>query len=182
VKVCVNEYPLASSNGPAPAARVRASGGDLDQQCTQHRPGSEVPLPHSCANGSTQANRLGDWLGINRSTVAVLIVGGGLGLSEDLWRNFLGGAFAHRLGPPRVLAVGLYLAAEYLASVEVTPRLGAQARRYYHESRPLIEMMAEDSQPALWALIEIYSASSTASKTETTTSSPNASPSPPPKS
>ncbi|MBI4892831.1 MAG: MFS transporter [Acidobacteria bacterium] len=30
-----------------------------------------------------------DWLGINRSTLAVLVVVGGLGLSEELWRNFL---------------------------------------------------------------------------------------------
>lgn len=29
------------------------------------------------------------WLGINRSTLAVLAVVGGLGLSEELWRNFL---------------------------------------------------------------------------------------------
>lgn len=35
-------------------------------------------------------NRLGDWLGLNRATLAVLIVVGGLGLSEELWRNFLG--------------------------------------------------------------------------------------------
>ena len=29
------------------------------------------------------------WLGINRATLAVLIVIGGLGLSEEIWRNFL---------------------------------------------------------------------------------------------
>jgi MFS family permease len=33
--------------------------------------------------------RLAQWLGINRSTLAVLAVVGGLGLSEELWRNFL---------------------------------------------------------------------------------------------
>ena len=33
---------------------------------------------------------------------------------------------------------------------------GARARAYYLESRPLIEMVSEDSRPALWALIEIY--------------------------
>ena len=34
---------------------------------------------------------------------------------------------------------------------------GERARAYYDEARPLIGMMAEDSRPALWALIEIYS-------------------------
>lgn len=34
---------------------------------------------------------------------------------------------------------------------------GERARAYYDEARPLIAMMAEDSRPALWALIEIYS-------------------------
>ncbi|MBN1662405.1 MAG: MFS transporter [Deltaproteobacteria bacterium] len=29
------------------------------------------------------------WLGINRATLAVLVVIGGLGLSEEIWRNFL---------------------------------------------------------------------------------------------
>jgi hypothetical protein len=32
---------------------------------------------------------LAGWLGLNRSTVAVLIAIGGLGLSEAIWRNFL---------------------------------------------------------------------------------------------
>ena len=32
---------------------------------------------------------LGAWLGINRSSLAVLIIIGGLGLSEEIWRNFL---------------------------------------------------------------------------------------------
>jgi len=80
------------------------------------------------------------WLGINRATLAVLVVVGGLGLSEEIWQNFLaiylniqtgdvaraagfvglyaslatlmegfgyilGGAFAHRLGPRRALAI-----------------------------------------------------------------------------
>ncbi len=34
-------------------------------------------------------SRWPEWLGINRSTAAVLVVVGGLGLSEELWRNFL---------------------------------------------------------------------------------------------
>jgi phytoene synthase len=68
----------------------------------------------------------------------------------------------------------VYLAAEDLARFGVTPEAlagpvttpeirqllefeGARAQRYYAESRPLIAMMREDSRPALWALIEIYS-------------------------
>ncbi|MBL0160323.1 MAG: phytoene/squalene synthase family protein [Bryobacterales bacterium] len=34
---------------------------------------------------------------------------------------------------------------------------GQRARAYYDEARPLIGMMDEDSRPALWALMEIYS-------------------------
>lgn len=33
--------------------------------------------------------RLADWLGINRATLGVLAAVGGLGLSEEIWRNFL---------------------------------------------------------------------------------------------
>lgn len=68
----------------------------------------------------------------------------------------------------------VYLPAEDLARFGVTPEAlagpvttpeirqllefeGARAQRYYAESRPLIAMMREDSRPALWALIEIYS-------------------------
>jgi phytoene synthase len=68
----------------------------------------------------------------------------------------------------------LYLPAEDLQRFQVTPDLlrqtqtapelqallayeGERARRYYDASLPLIEMMDEDSRPALWALIEIYS-------------------------
>lgn len=32
---------------------------------------------------------LASWLGINRATLAVLVVTAGLGLSEEIWRNFL---------------------------------------------------------------------------------------------
>ena len=32
---------------------------------------------------------VGLWLGINRSTLAVLVIIGGLGLAEEIWRNFL---------------------------------------------------------------------------------------------
>lgn len=35
------------------------------------------------------AERAADWLGLNRSTLAVLVVIGCLGLSEELWSNFL---------------------------------------------------------------------------------------------
>jgi MFS family permease len=33
---------------------------------------------------------IAEWLGINRATLAVLIAIGGLGLSEEIWRNFFG--------------------------------------------------------------------------------------------
>lgn len=53
---------------------------------------------------------------------------------------------------------------EELAASVTTPEIrqllefeAARARAYYERSRPLIAMMEEDSQPALWALIEIYS-------------------------
>lgn len=53
---------------------------------------------------------------------------------------------------------------EALAGAVTTPEIrqllefeGARAQRCYAESRPLIAMMREDSQPALWALVEIYS-------------------------
>ena len=34
--------------------------------------------------------KLADWLGLNRATLGVLAVIGCLGLSEELWANFLG--------------------------------------------------------------------------------------------
>ncbi|MBP8273104.1 MAG: hypothetical protein KAY59_01660 [Acidobacteria bacterium] len=37
----------------------------------------------------SRAARAADWLGLNRATVAVLVVIGCLGLSEELWSNFL---------------------------------------------------------------------------------------------
>lgn len=33
------------------------------------------------------------WLGINRATPAVLVVIGGLGFAEEIWRNFLAFGF-----------------------------------------------------------------------------------------
>lgn len=68
----------------------------------------------------------------------------------------------------------LYLPAEDLRQFDVTPEMlrseqttgqvrrllefeGERARAYYDEARPLIGMVDEDSRPALWALIEIYS-------------------------
>ncbi len=68
----------------------------------------------------------------------------------------------------------LYLPAEDLRRFSVTPEVlrngdsldevrrllafeGERARAYYDEARPLIRMVDEDSRPALWALIEIYS-------------------------
>ena len=47
----------------------------------------ETPASHGNAGGKTES--MAGWLGINRATLAVLIVIGGLGLSEEIWRNFL---------------------------------------------------------------------------------------------
>ena len=47
----------------------------------------ETPVSHGKAGGKTES--IAGWLGINRATLAVLIVIGGLGLSEEIWRNFL---------------------------------------------------------------------------------------------
>jgi len=38
---------------------------------------------------SSRANRAADWLGLNRATLAVLAVIGCLGLSEEIWSNFV---------------------------------------------------------------------------------------------
>jgi 15-cis-phytoene synthase len=43
---------------------------------------------------------------------------------------------------------------EMLAALQ---RLGARARAYYDESRPLLDLVHHDSRAALWALMEIYS-------------------------
>jgi MFS family permease len=40
-------------------------------------------------NGKRPRESLAGWLGLNRATLAVLVVIGGLGLSEEIWRNFL---------------------------------------------------------------------------------------------
>lgn len=52
------------------------------------------------------------WLGINRATLAVLVVVGGLGLSEEIWRNFLAIHLNVRVGDVARAAgfVGLYAA------------------------------------------------------------------------
>ena len=47
----------------------------------------ETPASQRKAGGKTES--IAGWLGINRATLAVLIVIGGLGLSEEIWRNFL---------------------------------------------------------------------------------------------
>ncbi|MCX5840624.1 MAG: hypothetical protein NTY16_04035 [Deltaproteobacteria bacterium] len=47
----------------------------------------ETPASHGKAGEKTES--IAGWLGINRATLAVLIVIGGLGLSEEIWRNFL---------------------------------------------------------------------------------------------
>src|ERR1041385_3621212 len=38
---------------------------------------------------TSRSSRIADWLGLNRATVAVLVVIGFLGLSEEVWSNFL---------------------------------------------------------------------------------------------
>jgi len=42
--------------------------------------------------------RWAEWLGINRATMAVLVVVGGLGLSEELWRNVHTGDVVRAVG------------------------------------------------------------------------------------
>jgi hypothetical protein len=37
----------------------------------------------------TKKESLAGWLGINRATLGVLVVVGGLGFAEEIWRNFL---------------------------------------------------------------------------------------------
>src|ERR1043166_4716707 len=44
-----------------------------------------VPIPVGGRRG-----RVADWLGLNRATVSVLVVIACLGLSEEIWSNFLG--------------------------------------------------------------------------------------------
>ena len=39
--------------------------------------------------GQTEKESLAGWLGINRATLGVLVVIGGLGFAEEIWRNFL---------------------------------------------------------------------------------------------
>jgi MFS family permease len=46
----------------------------------------ESPLKRSIPK---KFHDMGAWLGINRATFAVLVIIGGLGLAEEIWRNFL---------------------------------------------------------------------------------------------
>jgi hypothetical protein len=57
------------------------------------------------------------WLGINRATLAVLVVIGGLGLSEEIWSNFFGiqlkkifSTGLKDVGQEAVLAAAFYVA------------------------------------------------------------------------
>src|SRR4051812_44052458 len=52
-------------------------------------------------------DNLADWLGINRATLAVLIAIGGLGLSEEIWRNFFGPEMKRATGT--ILDAALYV-------------------------------------------------------------------------
>src|SRR5574340_946898 len=49
---------------------------------------ADADLPESCKPGDGKES-LASWLGVNRATLAVLVVTAGLGLSEEIWRNFL---------------------------------------------------------------------------------------------
>ena len=49
---------------------------------------ADADLPESCKPADGKES-LASWLGINRATLAVLVVTAGLGLSEEIWRNFL---------------------------------------------------------------------------------------------
>ncbi len=40
-------------------------------------------------SGTPPRRRLADWLGLNHATIAVLVIIGCLGLSEEIWSNFL---------------------------------------------------------------------------------------------
>lgn len=80
--------------------------------------------------------RWADWLGINRATLAVLVAVGGLGLSEEIWRNFLAvylnvrtGDVAHAVGYMGVYAFFLNLAEGfgYILGGSFAHRLGARA-------------------------------------------------------
>lgn len=76
------------------------------------------------------------WLGINRATLAVLVVVGGLGLSEELWRNFLAiylnvrtGDVGRAVGFMGLYATLLNLAEGfgYILGGQFAHRLGARA-------------------------------------------------------
>lgn len=49
---------------------------------------SNIPSPDQPADDS-RLKRAAGWFGLNRATIAVLVVIGGLGMSEEVWRNFL---------------------------------------------------------------------------------------------
>jgi predicted MFS family arabinose efflux permease len=64
---------------------------------------------------SLGSHRLADWLGLNRATLSVLVVIGCLGLSEELWSNFLG---LHLKNTTSASAVqGILEAAKYIGVI-----------------------------------------------------------------
>jgi len=66
----------------------------------------------------TREESLASWLGLNRATVAVLVAVAGLGLAEELWRNFFGvhllelgaGGSLKNITPEELTATIFYLA------------------------------------------------------------------------
>lgn len=87
----------------------------------------------------SRAGRLAEWLGLNRATLAVLVVIGGLGLSEEIWRNFLAIHIQESArGLDRVREAALYMGVfaalanllegfGYVLGGTVAHRLGARA-------------------------------------------------------
>jgi MFS family permease len=67
-------------------------------------------------------SRLADWLGLNRATLAVLAVIGCLGLSEEVWRNFLGLYLKDHVAAPDPLKA-IVSAALYLGFVSAATNL-----------------------------------------------------------
>ncbi len=88
-----------------------------------------TPLPRS------RRARLADWLGLNRATVAVLVIIGCLGLSEEIWSNFVSLALNEKtnLVAKTVMYVGLIGFARnllegfgYIIGGTVAHRMGAR--------------------------------------------------------
>jgi len=79
--------------------------------------------------------RLADWLGLNRATIAVLAVIGSLGLSEEIWSNFLSLHLKDQVGVLQAAAyMGVFASAKnllegfaYILGGSAAHHLGARA-------------------------------------------------------